>query len=463
MIKAIIFDLDGVLVDARELHYEALNRALASIDEKYRINRDEHLSTYDGLPTTKKLELLTANKGLPEDKYDEVWTAKQFQTREIIDKEFVYDEKMRSILRRLRDDNYRMAVCSNSIRETTKMMLVRKGLIEFVDFFISNQDVKRPKPNPEMYLSAMVKFGVGPKECVIVEDSHIGRQAVFESGAHLCAVKNTDDVEYEKVIATVHSAAERNNGRKFIPKWQGRDMNIIIPMAGEGRRFRDMGYSFPKPLVDINGKPMIQWVIENINVEGNFIYIVRKEDYDKYNLKYLLNLLTKNCRIVVIDHPTQGAVKSVLEAGQWIDDNPVSIVNSDQYIGWNSNEFFYAMTADECDGGIVTFESTHPKWSFVKLDKSGFILETAEKKVISNCATAGVYYFKKGSDFLKYAHQMIDKEMTVDGQYFVCPVYNELIKDKKKVRAFHVSKFWSFSTPEDVEHFITKSGGMSHG
>ena len=125
MIKLIIFDLDGVLVDARELHYEALNRALRSLEEKYVITREEHLSTYDGLPTTKKLSALTQNKGLPESAHDEVWKKKQDFTHKIIDEEMTYDERLRSILRKLRSEGYRISVASNSIRDSVKMMLLR--------------------------------------------------------------------------------------------------------------------------------------------------------------------------------------------------------------------------------------------------------------------------------------------------------------------------------------------------
>lgn len=457
MVKLIIFDLDGVLVDARELHYEALNRALASIDKKYVISRDEHLSTYDGLPTTIKLKMLTENKGLPERYYDDVWKNKQIQTREIIDKEFTYDDRMRGILRKLRKEGYLIAVCSNSIRETTKMMLIRKGLLEFCEFYLSNQDVNISKPNPEMFLRAMIKLGVGPKECVIVEDSHVGRQSAFESGAYLCAVENVENVTYEKIRRTIDRFSEKNINNKFIPKWQGGNLRIIIPMAGEGKRFKEMGYSFPKPLIEINGKPMIQWVTENINVEAKFIFIVKKTEYEKYHLKYLLNLLENDCEIVILDQPSQGAVMTVLMAEHLFDDDdPIAIVNSDQYMSWNSNEFFYAMAADECDGGIVTFESTHPKWSFVKTGENGFVVEVAEKKPISNKATAGVYYFKKGSDFIKYAKEMISKKITTFGEYFVCPTYNEMIRDGKKIRSFPIENMWSFSTPEDVEFFLQK-------
>ena len=256
MIKAIIFDLDGVLVDARELHYEALNRALATYD--CTITRDEHLSTYDGLPTNRKLKLLTENKGLSPDVYDAVWKDKQFQTREIIDKEFSYDERIRGILSRLKKDGYMICVCSNSIRETTKMMLIRKGFMEYMEFLISNQDVRLSKPNPEMFLRAMVKMGVGPKECIIVEDSHYGRQAAFEAGAHLCAVENVEQVTYEHIKIMIDKASEKNGFGAFTPKWQGGDLQIVIPMAGEGKSFQKAGFKFPKFLVDMAGKPMIQ-------------------------------------------------------------------------------------------------------------------------------------------------------------------------------------------------------------
>ena len=133
MIKLIIFDLDGVLIDARELHYEALNKALFSIDQKFTINKEEHLSTYDGLPTTKKLELLTKNKNLPKESYSTIWANKQKYTKEIIDFGFSFDEKIRKVLSKLKQDEYKIYVASNSIRETVKMSLLRKGfLINFI-------------------------------------------------------------------------------------------------------------------------------------------------------------------------------------------------------------------------------------------------------------------------------------------------------------------------------------------
>ena len=197
MIKLVIFDLDGVLVDARELHYEALNRALAGLG--FTITREEHLSTYDGLPTTKKLELLTENKGLQKENYDLIWKKKQEFTSLIINEEMTYDERLRGILSKLKSQGYTICVASNSIRESVKMMLIRKGLLEYIDFFYSNQDVNKPKPSSEIYLKCMIKAGVNPDETVIVEDSHIGRKAAQSSGATLCAVRDVDDVTYDHI------------------------------------------------------------------------------------------------------------------------------------------------------------------------------------------------------------------------------------------------------------------------
>jgi len=452
MIKAIIFDLDGVLVDARELHYEALNRALQKYD--CTITRDEHLSTYDGLPTTKKLKLLSENKGLLPEVYDNVWKDKQLQTREIIDKEFTYDERMRGVLSRLINDGYKVCVCSNSIRETTKMMLIRRGFMEYIEFFISNQDVRLPKPNPEMFLMAMIKMGLGPKECVIVEDSHVGRQAAFESGGYLCAVENTEQVSYEHIRNIIDKTSENNGINSYIPKWQGGNLQIVIPMAGAGQSFKNAGYRFPKFLVDIAGKPMIQWVTENINAEAKYIFILNKKEYEKYNMKHMLRLLVDNVEIVTLDKETHGAPQTVLAAEKLINnEKPLAIINADQYMDWNSNEFFYAMAADECDGGIVTFESTHPMYSFVKTGDDGFITECAEKKPISRDATAGVYYFRRGKDFVNGARAMIDKKITTNKQYFVCPIYNELIAKKMKIRKYDINKVWSFAVPEELEYF----------
>jgi HAD superfamily hydrolase (TIGR01509 family) len=451
MIKLIIFDLDGVLVDAKEIHYEALNDALRSIDPKYVINRDEHLSTYDGLNTTKKLSMLSERKGLPVEMHSQVWQKKQSSTVNIIDS-FTPDERLRSVLSRLKKDGYTICVASNSIRDTVKMMLLRKGFIEYIDFFYSNQDVKTPKPNPEIYLRCMIKANVSPKETLIIEDSHIGRKAALDSGAFLCPVVDSYDVTYDKINDHV---ANHNEKTETSPKWQGGKMKVLIPMAGAGSRFSKAGYTFPKPLIEVKGKPMIQVIVENLNIDAQHIFIVQKEHYEKYHLKTLLNLVSPGCEIVQVDGLTEGAACTTLLAKEFIDnDNPLLIANSDQYIEWDSNEFMYSMCSDFIDGGVLSFRSTHPKWSFAKLDKDGYVEHIAEKEPISDIATVGIYFWKKGSDYVKYSQDMINDNERINNEFYVAPVYNRAIAEGKKVKTFDVNGMWGIGTPEDLSIFL---------
>lgn len=455
MIKLVVFDLDGVLVDAREIHYEALNAALADIDQKYVIGRQEHLSIYDGLSTTKKLKMLTQNKELPEEFHNVVWNLKQQKTIEIIDN-FSVDNRICGILRKLKNDGYTVACATNSIRKTAKLQLLRRGFFEHIDFLYSNQDVIKPKPSAEIYLRCMLRANADPNETIIIEDSHHGRKAAINSGGHLCAVKNSSDVTYEKIKNMIDEIDSKENIR---PKWQGGKMNVLIPMAGAGSRFAKAGYTFPKPLIEVRGKPMIQLVVENLNIDAKHIFVVQKEHYEKYNLKHLLNLISPDCEIVQVDGMTEGAACTTLLAKQFIDnDEPLIFANSDQFLDWDSNEFMYSMEADGIDGGMLTFTATHPKWSFAKIDDDGVVAEVAEKKPISDIATAGIYYWKHGRDYVKYAEQMIERDIRFNNEFYVCPVFNQAIEDDKKFKTFHFEGMWGIGTPEDLDNFNNNHG-----
>jgi HAD superfamily hydrolase (TIGR01509 family) len=449
--KLVIFDLDGVLIESRELHYEALNDALRRIGNDFVITREEHLSLYDGLNTTKKLEMLSEKKGLDRKYFNQIWQDKQTATFNLI-RQFPKNNKLRQIFAKLSSNGIKIAIASNSIRETVKLALLSIGVMEYVDYYVSNEDVKRTKPYPEMYWQCMTALDVLPKNTVIIEDSHIGRQGALDSGAHLVPVKDSYDLTMDKI----DEAIDTLNGviKKMIP-WRDKKMNVLIPMAGAGSRFAAAGYTFPKPLIEVNGKPMIQVVTENLNVEAHFIYIVQKEHYDKYNLKQLLSLISPGCDIVQVNSLTEGAACTTLLAKELINnDEPLLMANSDQYVEWNSNECLYAFTADGVDGGIVTFRATHPKWSFAKLGDDGFVTEVAEKNPISDIATVGIYYWKKGSDYVKYAEQMVEKNIRTNGEFYVCPVFNEAIGDGKKIRVKDIPKMWGIGTPEDLNYFL---------
>jgi HAD superfamily hydrolase (TIGR01509 family) len=453
MTKLIIFDLDGVLVEAKQIHFDTLNQALKEIEiitgNSYVITEAEHLSIYDGLKTTQKLEMLTKNKGLHADFYNDVWYRKQYLTIEAIS-QLQPDIKIIELFKKLRNMGYKLVCASNSIRRSVLVMLAKIGIIEYMDLILSNEDVKNSKPHPEMYWKAMSMMECLPEETLIVEDSPHGLLAASRSRANVLRVDNPKDLTFEKIENKL-----KENKIMSIPKWQGGKMNILIPMAGAGSRFQQAGYTFPKPLIDVGGKPMIQVVIDNLNIDATYIYVVQKEHREKYNLDTLLNLITPNCKIVEVDGLTEGAACTTLLAKEYINnDAPLVMANSDQFIEWDSNEFMYKMIEQKVDGGILTFHATHPKWSFAKIDEYGYVTKVAEKNPISDIATVGVYYWAKGSDYVKYAEQMINKNIRTNNEFYTCPTFNEAIGDGKKIKTFNIKKMWGLGTPEDLKYYL---------
>ncbi|MBU1261334.1 MAG: HAD family phosphatase [Planctomycetes bacterium] len=207
-IKAVIFDLDGVLVDAKEWHYEALNRALGLFGME--INRYDHLVTYDGLPTLKKLEMLSIEHGLPRSLHKLINDIKQQYTMGIVHAQCKAIFCQEYALSKLNQDGYKLAVCSNSIRKSIETMLENAGIAQYFDFYISNQDVKKPKPDSEMYIKAFKKFGLQPKECLIIEDNEKGIKAALASGAYLMKVDSVEDVNYLNIMGKI-AGVEREN------------------------------------------------------------------------------------------------------------------------------------------------------------------------------------------------------------------------------------------------------------
>ncbi len=200
-IKAVIFDMDGVLIDAKEWHYEALNRALALFG--FSISRYDHLVTFDGLPTSRKLEMLSVERGLPKSLHSFINEMKQHYTMEYVftrcKPKFVHQYA----LSRLKAEGYFLALASNSIRNTVDMMMEKADLDQYLDFKLSNQDVTKSKPDPEIYNVAIQRLGLKPEECLIAEDNQNGVKAALASGAHLFKVETVNDVTYNNIIARI--------------------------------------------------------------------------------------------------------------------------------------------------------------------------------------------------------------------------------------------------------------------
>ena len=448
MVKLIIFDLDGVLVEAKNIHFDALNKALG----EYAISWNEHLSTYDGLKTYQKLDMLSKEKDLPIDDHQHIWELKQKYTLQMLSS-LKPNNELQTLMSKLVNDGYQIAVASNSIRKTVLTVLSKLGIMEYMDLVVSNEDVENSKPHPEMYWKAISKMKCLPEETLIVEDSPYGLLAAARSKSYILRVKNPKEVTYNNINNKLKQIKMGN--KQSIPAWRDDKLNVLIPMAGAGSRFEAAGYTFPKPLIEVRKKPMIQVVVENLNIKANFIYVVQKSHREKYNLDALLSLITPGCKIVETEGMTEGAACTALLAKEYIDsDAPLFFANSDQFVEWDSNEFLYKMNETNADGGIVTFEATHPKWSFAKVNKQGLVTEVAEKNPISNIATIGFYYWKNGSDFVKYAEQMINKNIRVNNEFYVCPVFNEAIQDGKAIRTFDVKEMWGLGTPEDLNYYL---------
>ena len=201
MIKAVVFDMDGVLIDAKEWHYESLNRALRLFGME--ISRFDHLSTFDGLPTRRKLQMLSAQGKLPVGLHDFINEMKQLYTMEVVGVECKPRFSHEYALARLKSEGYRLAVASNSIRNTIEVMMQRAALAPYLDFILSNQDVARAKPDPEMYDTAIARLGIAPQECLIVEDNENGIRAARASGAHVLELEGVQDVTYQAIAARI--------------------------------------------------------------------------------------------------------------------------------------------------------------------------------------------------------------------------------------------------------------------
>ena len=237
-------------------------------------------------------------------------------------------------------------------------------------------------------------------------------------------------------------------------------MNIVLPMAGRGSRFKKAGYTDSKPFIDVNGTPMVIKVIENLKLEFNnsfnFIIICLKEDFDNYQADSLLKEHFPECnfKIVTLDSLTEGAAQSVLSGKKYFDStDPLLILNSDQLIEYNPDKAFSELSLH--DGGILCFDGKGPEWSYAKLNDEGYVTEVAEKIEISNCATAGYYYWNRGRDFIKYAEDMIHNNDRSKNEFYVAPVFNYAIQDKKKIVVHMVNKIDQLGTPEYLKQYLS--------
>lgn len=235
-------------------------------------------------------------------------------------------------------------------------------------------------------------------------------------------------------------------------------MNIVILMAGSSQDFIDKGHFYPKYLLEIQNEPIIQRVINSLSeIGGSLSFIIRKEDNEKFFLGNAIKILAPESSVIVVESLTKGAVCTMLFAIDQINnEKELLILNGDQLIRRDIDKALDNFRKRDLDGGIVVFRSVHPRWSYVLLDESGLVMQTSEKRPISNIAAAGCYYYKKGSDFVRSALSVIRKDVNYQENYYTSSTYNELILEQKKIGVYEIPKdnYISFSSYQMYENYL---------
>lgn len=451
--KLIIFDLDGVLVDSCHIHYIALNKAMKEITNT-EISEKDHKNIYNGLNTKTKLKMLFGDSEIN----TLIYNKKQKFTKEMFNKINI-DPIKQNLLSVLKKKGYKLHCASNCIKETLLLILERLGIKEYFDYIISNEDVINPKPSSEMYYKCMIKENVSNKDTLIFEDSVIGIKSAFNSGANTCYIQSSEYLTIDKVNEAINYYTFNSTFKSTVNKktYFMKNINIVIPMAGNGSRFSLAGYKNPKPLIDVNGIPMITTVIKNIGIDANYIFIIKQNDNF---LDSLLQSLIPNCKIIKIKDTTEGAACTILLAKPYINKNlPLLMANCDQFLEWDSLDFItnFIIKDKHLDGLISTFKcpDKNPKWSFAKLNtETNLVCQVKEKTPISDIATTGIYLWRNGCDFVKYAEKMISKNIRHNNEFYVAPIFNEAINDNKKIGISYCNKMWGLGIPEDLDYFL---------
>ncbi|MCC7010079.1 MAG: glycosyltransferase family 2 protein [Acidobacteria bacterium] len=238
-------------------------------------------------------------------------------------------------------------------------------------------------------------------------------------------------------------------------------IRIVVPMGGEGRQFAERGYTFPKPLIEVAGQPLVELVVRNLTPEQphRFVFICRAEHVHRYALADVLRLVAPGCEIVTMHQPTAGALCSVLLALEHLQhDDELIVANADQWIDLSIDRFLAAARDAEWDGALMTFPNTHPRWSYARVEGDA-VVAVAEKQPISRHATTGLYYFRRGGEFVSAAERTLLKNAAVGGEFYVAPVFNELILAGKRVGHFPIaaSAMHGLGTPEELERFQARA------
>jgi NDP-sugar pyrophosphorylase family protein len=288
-----------------------------------------------------------------------------------------------------------------------------------------------------------------------LENSEPGLRAAYESQAHVLKIHHPNEVTLENIQKRIAQITQNSAAPRQPPT-----IEILVPMAGEGSRFQQAGFLKPKPFISVLGKPMIEWVVKNLQPKRFpfvFTFLVNEHHFKANEPEILLRRLAPNCRVLSVPSTTQGAACTALLAADALQlQRPLLIANSDQWVDFSIDDFIEESLQTNCDGNILTFKACEEKWSYAKADSLGFVEEVAEKKPISDQATVGIYFFRKAKQFVEAAQQMIRKEIRTRNEFYLCPVYNELIQNLGRVRISEIPSraMHGLGTPEDLDAFL---------
>jgi HAD superfamily hydrolase (TIGR01509 family) len=457
-VRLIIFDLDGVLVESRDLHYEALNRALTEVaGPEFAISRDEHESVYDGLSTNQKLRLLTASKGLAEHLNHAIWTRKQELTEELVRTILRPTQHVLDAVVALKAMGFPIAVASNCIRSSVRSILEAIGIAPHIDVYVSNEDVAQPKPDPDMYLSVCRAFCVDPSEALVIEDSPKGFEAAARAGCHLMRVHSPADLSIAAVrdrIAAVESIQET--------------VTVVVPMAGPAPEMWASGISggvaeAPVGLVDTAGKSIIQWAMSAVRSRRfslRYVFIVKHSVLKSFNVASLCAAAVDYAplRIEGIQTDTLGAVRTIMSISDAAipRDSPLVVTDGHHIAEWGVGHSFDTLLSTHADGAIAVHRSADPRWSYVR-HVPGQPVTVAEVRTdrdpVSSHACTGLYYYRRAGDFFSAAESLVARGARERGLYYTASTFNELISRGRRVVTVPVERMWSLRTPSEARSF----------
>lgn len=433
-----LFDLDGVLVDTLNIQY---NSTVKAISKYVNINLTEGLEKIlrSNITTSKKLDYLIQKNIISKEQKNIIYSEKKKISNDKFKNLLLDDEKIK-LFSFLKDKSCLISVVTNGNRKSAEIILKSLGLYNFLDLLISNQDVTNPKPHSEPYVKAISHFGGDLKDFIIFEDSETGLIAANGTGCKVYQVTKVSDINLD-----------------LIKRINNLNRNILIPAAGLGSRFQQRGFKLQKPLIELGNKTLIHHAISSLDIEGNYIFIIRKIDNNS-NIKLieLLRSIKRDCKIIEIDYVTEGSASSCYLAKELIDnDNELIISNCDQILEWNSKKFLEYSSNYDCS--VLTFKSNEKQHSYIKTDENNKGIEIKEKEVISDNALVGVHYFKKGSDFINSYEYIFKNKIKFKNEYYLSTVCNNLINQGKEVVNYTFPKnelYYSTGTPKDYFKYM---------